>query len=606
MSCNDTAMEQQPERPAGFGTVGDGDQVRFRLFAPASPRVSLNLIGLAEPLLMETDGSGWHELLTPAASPGSLYQYLLQDGTLVPDPASRYQPKDVHGPSQVMDAGSFHWNDGEWRGRPWNETVLYELHVGAFTHEGTFAAAQERLSHLAELGITAVELLCVADFAGNRNWGYDGVLPFAPDSAYGTPDDLKAFIDSAHALGIMVILDVVYNHFGPEGNFLGRYFPDICSTRHDTPWGKSLNFDGPHSVVVRELIIRNALYWVEEFHLDGIRLDASHAMVDESPRHVLDELRDRVLAAAPDRHLHLILENEENIACRLGRDSAGSPLGYSAQWNHDITHLLAAAYTDLGSASDNAETEKLCIALGEGFNIAVRERGAVQDCTLPPTAFVAFLQTHDLVGNRIFGDRLSAHASMDVLRALSSVCLLLPQIPMLFMGEEWAASSPFPYFCDYHGDLADQIRHGRVEQLTKLDPAPSHDELRRAPDPQAESTFRSAQLNWNELSEPEHSSIFDWYRQLIQTRCVHVVPLLAGLAGPCSESRVIAPAAFTITWTLASGVRLTVAANLCDAPRVGFPALAGEMIWTTGERSDDGHMGAWSVCWSVSRPATQG
>jgi malto-oligosyltrehalose trehalohydrolase len=597
-------MERGPEvsaeRRFTFGAVREGEQICFRLFAPSSPRVHLSLIGLSEPLLMEADGSGWHELLTPAASPGSLYQYLLDDGNSVPDPASRYQPKDVHGPSQVTDPGSFHWNDGAWRGRPWNETILYELHVGTFTHEGTFAAARERLAHLAVLGITAIELMCVSDFAGNRNWGYDGVLLYAPDSAYGAPDEMKAFIDSAHALGIMVVLDVVYNHFGPEGNFIAHYFPGICSDRHDTPWGKSLNFDGANSGVVRELVIQNALYWVEEFHADGIRLDASHAMVDESPRHVLDELRDRVLAAAGDRHVHLILENEQNIACRLRRNSAGEPLGYSAQWNHDGTHLLGAAYSDLGARTDNAETNKLCIALGEGFNIALRERGATEDCTLPPTAFVAFLQTHDLIGNRIFGDRLSSHASEEVLRALSSVYLLLPQIPMLFMGEEWGASSPFPFFCDYHGELADQVREGRVNQLKGQNPAPSEAELRRAPDPQAESTFRSAQLQWDELSQPEHSRLFEWYRRLIETRRRHVVPLLTGLSGRSSECRVIAPGALTITWSLAGGVRLTLCANLCGTPRDGMPVPEGENIWQTGESDGNGQLGAWAVSWSLA------
>ena len=600
---SDSQLQPDPDRAhqAGFGAEFEADHVRFRLFAPTSEQVHLDLVGLSEPLLMNTDGSGWHELVTPAASPGSDYHFVLQNGTSVPDPASRFQPKDVHGPSQVMDPRSYQWTDGAWRGRPWNETILYELHVGTFTEKGTFNAALERLPHLAELGVTAIELMCVSDFAGNRNWGYDGVLPYAPDSAYGMPDEMKAFVNAAHAFGIMIILDVVYNHFGPEGNFLSQYFPNICSDRHDTPWGKSLNFDGQQNDVVRDFIIRNALYWVDEFHIDGIRLDASHAMVDESARHVLDELRDRVLSSAPNRHVHLILENEENIACRLGRASDGSLRGYSAQWNHDITHLLSAAYSDLSADESREETKKLCIALGEGFNIAVRERGAVQDCTLPPTAFITFLQTHDLVGNRIFGDRLSAHASGEILRALSSIYLLLPQIPMLFMGEEWGASTPFPFFCDYHGDLADQIRKGRVDQLMGLNPAPSEDEIRCAPDPQAESTFRSAQLKWSEIAEQDHSSLLDWYCRLIKTRREQVVPLIANLGGPCSESAVIAPGAFVITWSLPGDVRLTLAANMCDRIEEGFPATAGDVIWKTGAPSDDGLFAAWSVRWSVTR-----
>jgi malto-oligosyltrehalose trehalohydrolase len=582
-----------------FGALLDGKNTRFRIFAPAVEHMEIELIGLDETLVMDTDGSGWHELITPAASTGSLYLYRLPDGTRVPDPASRFQPKDVHGPSEVVDASSYVWNDAAWRGRPWTEAILYELHFGTFTPEGTFAAAMDRLPYLVELGITAIELMCVADFAGNRNWGYDGVLLYAPDSAYGRPEDMKAFIDRAHALGIMIILDVVYNHFGPEGDFIAHYFPEICSNSHQTPWGHALNFDGPHSDVVREFIFHNALYWIEEFHVDGLRLDASHTMIDESEPNILDELRDRVSALDCVRPIHLILENEQNIACRLGRNAAGEPTGYTAQWNHDVTHLLGAVYSDLCTEDKLEETQRLTTALAEGFNIAAHESGAHHDCELPPTAFISFIQTHDLVGNRVFGDRVSAVAKVDPLRAISSIYLLLPQIPMLFMGEEWAASTPFPFFCDYHGQLADKVRAGRIDQLSHLDPAPTADELHRAPDPQAESTLRSAQLLWDELSEPDHAAWLDWYKRLLAVRKGVILPLLSGLQARCADAHVVAPGAFTVQWQLRDDIRLSLAANLCKTAREDLPAAPGRVVWTTGSASDDGHFGPWSVRWCV-------
>ncbi len=594
--------------PLPFGAEIQPDaQVRFRLFAPAAQTVRLTLENHPEPLPMTADGNGWFSLTTPDAHPGSLYRFLLPDGSAVPDPASRFQPEDVHGPSEVIDPSTYTWNDAAWTGRPWEQTVLYELHVGTFTPEGTFRAALNHLDHLRDLGVTAVELMALWDFAGNRNWGYDGVLLFAPDSAYGRPDDVKAFIDAAHARGLSVILDVVYNHFGPEGNFLPQYFPQICSPKHDTPWGKSLNFDGDHAPVVRDLIIQNALFWLTEYHLDGLRLDASHAMVDESPRHILEELHDRVTAATPGRHIHLILENEDNIAERLHRDPDGRPQDFTAQWNHDITHLLAAV---LGKPcedrrgpdwqkKDAGETERLGKALANGFVIAAEEHGRHDLCRqIPPTAYIAFIQTHDLVGNRIFGDRLSGLIPPEALRAIASIALLLPQIPMLFMGEEWAATTPFPFFSDYHGDLAEAVRQGRCEQLSHQDPKPSDDEMRRAPDPQAESTLRSAQLRWDELRQPDHAALLDWYRRVLAVRQARVVPLLKGLVCSCGHAEVLGPGALSIRWTLANGAKLHLQTNLCTLETPGFPPLPGTPIWQQGPAGPT-TLGPWSVRWSA-------
>ena len=584
-----------------FGAEVGDEHVRFRVFAPDVESLKLQIQGRPGPLAMRRDG-GWFELIVAEARAGSRYSYQLPDGRLLPDPASRFQPEDVHAASEVIDPRAYVWEDEGWKGRPWTEAILYELHVGAFTPEGTFRAATARLDHLAELGITAIELMAIADFAGNRNWGYDGVLLYAPDSAYGRPEDVKGFIDAAHARGIMVILDVVYNHFGPEGNYLPAYFHEISSEKHQTPWGAALNFDAKFCRESRELVIHNALYWIEEFHLDGLRLDASHRMIDDSPHHLLDELRDRVQSAAGARAVHLILEDEYNTAGRLGRDDDGSPASYTAQWNHDITHLLGAAMTEgCTDPRDDAgsETEKLGLALTEGFVIATRMKDAASP-RVPPTAYVAFIQTHDLIGNRIFGDRLHASVQGGAAGALAAIYLLLPQIPMMFMGEEWAATTPFPFFSDYHGELAEAVRRGRCEQLKNLDPAPTEGELRRAPNPQAESTFRSAQLQWGELDEPQHAATLARYKRLIQVRRERIVPALAGLAADCGSFRVIGPRALEAEWTLADEAKLKLAANLCERAQGGFSPVQGEVLWLEGTVQSDEEFGAWAVRWTLS------
>jgi malto-oligosyltrehalose trehalohydrolase len=584
--------------PFGVSLEANG-VARFTLFAPSADHVFLALEGAAELVPMVANSNGWHELRTSSATAGSRYRFVLPDGTRVPDPASRYQPEDVHGPSEVIDPSSFHWTDDQWRGRPWIETVLYELHVGTFTKEGTFRAAMEKLDHLVELGVTAIELMCLSDFAGNRNWGYDGVLIYAPDSAYGPPNEVKAFINAAHVRGLMVILDVVYNHLGPEGNFIPQYFPQINSDRHETPWGRALNFDGEHGGVVREFILHNALYWIEEFHVDGLRLDASHAMTDDSPKHILEELHERVQALACGRPIHLILENENNTEGRVGRDKSGEPNLYAAQWNHDITHLLGAAFSDLCEPSQIEETGKLAKALAEGFVIAAQMKEEAPPCSVPPTAFISFIQTHDLVGNRVFGDRIFANAPAATIRAIAAVYLLAPQIPMLFMGEEWGASTPFPFFCDYHGELAEAVKKGRCDQLIKLDPAPSEDELRRAPDPQAESTLRSAQLDWRELDRPRHAEWFHWYKQLIKVRSEFIVPHLSGLSQRCASSLVVGPGAIAISWTLRDNSKLNLAANLCKKSTAGFPSARGKVIWQEGSQESEDQLGPWAVRWII-------
>ncbi|HLO78364.1 MAG TPA: alpha-amylase family glycosyl hydrolase, partial [Magnetospirillum sp.] len=330
--------------PMPFGATIEGGATRFRLWAPDCGPVALHLTDRGD-LFMPKNADGWAELVVPGVGAGARYGFRVGELT-VPDPASRHQPDDVHALSEVVDPGAFDWADDGWRGRPWEEAVIYELHVGTFTEEGTFAAARAKLDYLAELGITVVELMPLAEFPGARGWGYDGVLPFASEASYGRPEDLKAFVDAAHARGLMVMLDVVYNHFGPEGNYLHATAKRFFSNRHHTPWGQAINYDGADAGPVREFVIDNALYWLSEYHLDGLRLDAVHAIKDDSAKPLLEELAERARALCGDRPIHLVLENDDNAAHLLDRDENGAPRHYSAQWNDDIHHALHRLLTN--------------------------------------------------------------------------------------------------------------------------------------------------------------------------------------------------------------------------------------------------------------------
>ncbi len=619
------------------GEVLPSGSVRFRLFAPAASNVRLLLDDQPEPLPLLQLGGGWHETVTSNARPGSLYRFLLPDGTPVPDPASRFQPQDVSGPSEVIDPAAYAWQDGSWQGRPWSETVLYELHVGTFTPEGTFVAATGKLDHLAATGITAIELMCLADFPGRRNWGYDSVLLYAPDSTYGRPEDLKAFIDAAHARGIQVVLDVVYNHFGPEGNYLPRYFPQLLTGEHCTPWGDALNFDedsangGSCARQVRELIIQNALYWVEEFHVDGLRLDASHAIIDHGKLHVLDEMAIRVheFAAAqqPPRRVHLIREDEHNISSELVRNHDGIAEKYTAQWNHDMSHLLGAGmrtvFDEPADGSPDEETLRLSHAIAEGFILAAEDREARGEgdsprCPVPPTAFVSFVQTHDLIGNRIAGERIHSLIPHANARAVMALLLLVPQTPMLFMGDEFASTSPFPYFCDFRGKLGEDVSKGRREFLQKLHNA-SPEDLAKAPDPQAETTFQTAKLDWRQLGDPAHADWLPWYAGILHTRLQHIAPLLHHLSRRCGTPRILAANAFEVTWQLNEGRELRLSANLRPDSHDGFTAaniaaantstdttstentgIDGKALWLEGAAPSPTELAPWSVRWTLA------
>ena len=592
------AVTRTHDMPHGAAVLPDGG-VRFALWAPACPRIAIAIDGRTE--AMQPAADGWHFREDAAAHAGSRYQFILPDGMRVPDPASRHQPEDAHGPSEVLDAAAYRWRDAGWRGRPWHEAVLYELHVGAFTPEGSFMGVIGKLDHLQSLGVTAIELMPIGDFPGLRNWGYDGVALYAPDASYGRPEDLKRLVDAAHARGIMVLLDVVYNHFGPDGNYLPVYAPAVFTERHHTPWGAAINYDGKHSRPVRELIIHNALYWIEEFHLDGLRLDAVHAIIDDSRPHLLEELAARVRSLAGPRHVHLILENEENHAGPLARDAAGHAPGYTAQWNDDMHHVLHTAATgeDGGYYAEYlGDTDKLGRALAEGFAFQgqmMEYRGHPRgeaSAGLPPTAFVTYIQNHDQVGNRAFGDRLSASVATARLRARAAVYLLLPQVPMLFMGEEWAAAQPFPFFCDFTGDLADAVRDGRRREFSKFAEFADPASRERIPDPLAEATFLAAKLDWAAQDRAPHAAWLDWYRRILAVRRTELVPLIAGMAGHAARWERRGDGAVTVTWMVDAAPVLRLDANLSDTAQ-DFSAPAGRAIWQEGQAG-----GTWSVRWS--------
>ncbi len=589
-----------------FGAALAGDGVRFRLWAPGARRVDLLLLD-AEALAMEPRAGGWYEATSAQADACTRYAYRIDGRRVVPDPASRCNPDGVHGPSQVTDPRAFDWPDENWRGRPWHEAVIYELHVGTFTPQGTFAAAIERLDELAALGITALELMPVAAFAGARNWGYDGVLPFAPAAAYGTPDELKRLVAAAHARGLMVLADVVYNHFGPEGNYLHAYAqPFFDRTRH-TPWGAAIDFGAD---AVRAFFVHNALYWLEEFHCDGLRLDAVHAIEDARRPDIVEEIA-QAIAAGPgrDRHVHLILENDRNEAHYLARDGRGAPRCATAQWNddcHHAAHVLATNERD-GYYVDYADDALAAFgrALAEGFVYqgepsAFRGRRARGEPSahLPPTAFVNFLQTHDQVGNRAFGERLVALTDAARLRALAACVLLAPAPPLLFMGEEWGASTPFLFFCDFGAELAAAVRNGRRAEFRHAAAFADAAARERIPDPNAIETFAASKLDWTERERAPHAQWLALYRELLALRRRWIVPRLAqARAGRCE---IAAAGLLHVAWPL-QAARLHLHAYLPagaePAPPVAVPPPAGTVIHSTAPAPQ--RLAPWSVRWSL-------
>lgn len=602
--------------PFGAQLHPDG-RTRFRLWAPSARSVELQLEGpSATPRRIKPEESdGWYETTIDGLDVGDRYRYWIDHDVAVPDPASRFNPDGVQGASAIVDPCTFEWNDDGWSGRPWNEAVIYELHVGTFTRQGTYAALTERLPELARIGITALELLPLASFPGQRGWGYDGVLPYAPHPAYGTPDELKQLVQAAHGCGLMVLLDVVYNHFGPEGNYLSKYARPFFTDRYHTPWGQAINFDGEQSRPVREFFIHNALYWIEEYHFDGLRLDAVHAMYDNGSTHFVDELAQRVHdGPGRERPVHLVLENHHNEARRLTRGKDGKTTLGTAQWNDDIHHALHVLLTGErdGYYVDFAEqpAQQLGRALAEGFVFQGetsqyeqgRKRGEPSG-HLPPTAFISFLQNHDQVGNRAFGERLNTLCSDDALRAGLALLLLAPQVPMVFMGEEYAAPQPFLYFCDYSGPLAQAITAGRRAEFARF--AAFQDEKARAriPDPNDASTFERSQLSWQERARSPNAQRQALVAELLEIRRRVIVPLLDELI--LGKARYVSPspACVTVYWPVRNEPALALEANLSAEPiTVEPPAplqVVDELIYSstgaTGQLRT--RLAPWEVRW---------
>ncbi len=580
-----------------FGARLTADGTSFRLWAPAAKRVDL-LLEKPQPLRSGEDG--WFCADLTGVKAGVRYKFRIDDEIDVPDPASAFQPDDVSGPSEVIDHASYRWRATDWRGRPWQETVAIETHVGTFTPEGTYRAMIGKLDHLVATGITALELMPLADFAGQRNWGYDGVLWYAPDSVYGRPDDLKALIDEAHLRGLMVFLDVVYNHFGPEGNYLGRYAPGFF-TEAQTPWGSAIDYRVPQ---VRAFAIENALYWLREYRFDGLRLDAVHAIPELGEISMLHDLSVAVgkLAAETRRHIHLVLENDDNSASALdaGQDP---PRGkYRAQWNDDYHHAwhvwltgeTQGYYRDY-TTSPMADVAR---ALASGFvyqGEASAHRGGrlrgEPSGELHPTAFVNFLQNHDQIGNRALGDRLESNVSASAIEAALAITLLAPMVPMLFMGEEWGSKAPFPFFCDFEGDLAEAVRNGRRREFAGVY-AKYGDEI---PDPLDPLTFQSAMLDWQSLNEEAGRKRLALVRSLLAIRRREIVPRLADTT--FGGAHATGGDLLTADWRMGDGTTLRLLANLSAGE------IAREQSETTGTPiwgdATSGLVPPWSVFWRL-------
>ena len=583
----------------------------FRLWAPAQRRVRLRVDG--REVTMRREAGGWFEIEARAAA-GAEYGFVLDDGRIVPDPAARAQAGDVHGPSRLIDPRAYAWTSRDWRGRPWEEAAILEIHVGTFTPEGTFQAAIARLDHVAATGFTAIELMPVAQFAGSRNWGYDGTMLYAPHPVYGAPDDLRALVDAAHARGLMVILDVVYNHFGAEGNHLGDYAPAFFHEERHTPWGVGIAYERPE---VRAFFIENALYWLDEFRFDGLRLDAAdHVQDPDSRKEILVDLAETVRASFPDRAIHLGTEDNRNITRLHERGPDGAVPLYTAEWNddlHNVAHVIATHEIE-GYYVDFADDRwgHYARALAEGFayqgepsTFEEGEARGVPSGHLPPVAFIDFLQNHDQIGNRAFGERLDALAPAATVEALTAILLLSPHIPLMFMGEEWGETSPFAFFTDFEGALADAVREGRRREFAHFAVFEEPAAREAIPDPNAPGTFETSRIDWSRPATAEGAARLARTRRLLRIRASEIVPLLKGAGGNAGEVLVADAGALLVRWRLSGGtltLRANLGANLGDGP-AALPSAPGRVIHTVGVDAEAPEAPPGSVVFAVEDDA---
>lgn len=557
----------------GWGAIPQEDgSVLFRIWAPDAEPMSVVIGEIAHPLSKDADG--WQSARVENVPVGTAYCYRLADGLEVADPASRAQQGDVTGPSLVVDHSRYTFRNDAFRGRPFEEAIILELHVGTFTTEGTFRAAIERLPQLKEAGITAIELMPVAHFTGKRGWGYDGILQYAPYRPYGTPDDLKALIDAAHGHGMMVFLDVVYNHFGPEGNYLNSYASSFFHQENHTPWGAAIAFELPE---VRRFFTDNAIMWIEDYRFDGLRFDATEEIRDESEEHFLEELTQTLRARFPDRYLHLIAEDQRGRRDLLERKAANQPAFFSATWSDGLHHGLHIHVTGEKKGHYAPYVDKLWQNIrgtaAHGF------MKGESDTPVPPNAYVNYLQNHDQIGNRAFGERLGTLIDSHTHAVLTAFLLLMPQTPMLFMGEEYGETNPFCFFADYTGELAEGMRKGRVREAENFGGMPEDKTLDDLPDPNAPSTFTGSKLDWNRARTAEGERNLALVRKLCDLRKTHIVPLLAKGAPVKGHVHDTEDGLLAIDWDLPDAM-LCIRMNLTGTTQ-HLPDVTGVIIYAS-------------------------
>lgn len=565
--------------------------VHFRVWAPGQAKLTLRLSGKDTEMSAAEDG--WFEQVATGVSAGEAYQFILADGMAVPDPASRAQQAGVNGPSLVTSSESYQWQNADWKGRPWEESVIYELHIGTFTPQGTFAAAMEKLPYLAETGITMIEVLPLAQFGGQRGWGYDGVLLYAPHSAYGTPDNFKAFVDAAHGHGISVVLDIVLNHFGPEGNYLPLLAPQFFDSERQTAWGAGIAYDQEGA---RQYITDAPPYWLKEYHLDGLRFDAVDQMKDASDPHILPEIARRIRTEITGRHVHLTTEDSRNITSLHPRTPAGDVPLFTAEWNddlHNAVHVLSTGETHAYYQDFAADPIRLAArAFAEGFAYqgeispqSGKPRGE-KSRDQPPVAFVDFIQNHDQIGNRAQGNRLITLAGERKTRAMLAALLLSPHIPLLFMGEEYGETHPFLFFTDFEGDLAQAVREGRAREFE----GHSGYGNESVPDPNAVATFENSKLDWQKPASPDGADSLALTRTLLQLRREYVVPLLTPAQGNVGKIVQALDGVLAVTWTFPKGI-LSLTLNLGETTQP-LPDQPGETLFAWPEATQASEPGS--------------
>jgi maltooligosyltrehalose trehalohydrolase len=592
--------------------------MRFRLWAPGAKAVEL-VAGpdhAPESMPMQKGEGGWWDVTTGKLQPDSAYGFRVDDGNVVPDPAARAQMGDVHGRSKLVDPSAYQWQTADWKGRPWHEVVFYELHTGTFTLEGTFDAAIGKLDYLQKIGITAIELMPVAQFGGRHGWGYDGVLLYCPHEAYGGAEGLKRLVDAAHERSLMVFLDVVYNHFGPDGNYIPSYLPEFFHADIQTPWGAAIAYD---QEPVRRFMIENALYWLTEYRIDGLRLDAIDSIKDTTDVPLVKELAARVRELIIDRHVHITTEDERNITWHIERNDQASISLVSGEWNDDFHHTAHVIATNEQEAYyrdyeiDTARQMARALATGfvfQGQYSKHREREVGESSAhLPPTAFVHFIQNHDQIGNRAFGDRLRSLSSARAYDCLQAILLLSPQIPLMFQGDEFGDANSFCFFTDFQGELGEAVSKGRKAEFKNFSAFEDERAAEVFPDPNDAATFFDSKLDWSQLLRPIQRRRLQVTQDLLNVRRAVLMPLVENVKGHCG-SAFVDGRAFAVTWKLQNNKIYHLFANLDDKTwqigdgRLSLEIEQVELVYSNHkaalEELREGKFAAWTVAFFLT------